>query len=178
MDADVLLGAGGIFVLRVVGNMITTLRLITIMRGQRFVSTFLAIFEALIFAVALGSVVSNLDNLWNLSAYCLGYAAGGYLGMLVEHQFIQRYVSVNIISPAQWHEIATAIRAAGFGATEIIGQGIRGDVGTVRVVVGHRDVGRVLKLVQSIDPDAFVTTDELRAISRGYFRVARPEQRG
>ena len=72
MDTDVLLTAGGIFLLRVVGNMITTFRLVLIVRGQKLPSTIMAALEALVFALALGSVVSNLGNVWNLTAYCVG----------------------------------------------------------------------------------------------------------
>jgi uncharacterized protein YebE (UPF0316 family) len=35
----------------------------------------------------------------------------------------------------------------------------------------------VLKIVREVDPQAFVMTDELRAISQGYFRrLIRPER--
>lgn len=176
MDLEVLAGAGGIFLLRVVGNMLTTLRMVTIVRGQKMVSTLIAVFEALIFALALGSVVTNLGNIWNLTAYCLGYAVGGYLGLMLEYRFIQRFVSINIISPQRAHAIAMAIREAGFGATEGWGQGAEGWVGSVTAVVGHREVNNVAKIVHKVDPDAFVMMEELRKISRGYFRFARPER--
>jgi uncharacterized protein YebE (UPF0316 family) len=176
LDVNVLLGAGGIFLLRVVGNMLTTIRMVMIIRGQKLPSFLLANAEALIFALALASVVTNLGNMWNLTAYCLGYAIGGYLGLELESRFIQRFVSVHIISPKLSHDIAVAIRQAGFGATEGWGQGADGWVGSVTVVVGHQEVKNVLKITQEIDQQAFVTMEELRKISRGYFRFARPER--
>lgn len=177
MESDVLLTAGGIFLLRIIGNMITTVRLVTIVRGQKITATVLAVLESLVFALALGGVVNNLNNLWNLGAYSVGYALGGYLGMLLEQRLVQRFVSVLIISPQRAHEVAVAIREAGFGATEGTGMGASGLVGSVTAVVSHRDVNKVARIAQQIDDQAFVTTDELRSISRGYFRVARPEQR-
>lgn len=177
MDVDVLLLAAGIFTLRVIGNMITTVRLVTIMRNQKPAALLLGVLESLVFALALGSVVSNLDNLWNLGAYCFGYAIGGYLGMILEQRLVRRFVSVLIISAAHGPDIAAAIREAGYGATETLGRGARGDVESVTVVVGHRDVSKVIHITHEIDEHAFVTMDELRSISRGYFRVARPEQR-
>ncbi len=170
MTSHVLIVAGGIFLLRLIGNMITTVRLVLIVRGQKLISTLLAAFEALIFAVALGSVVSNLDNLWNLAAYCLGYAVGGYLGLTLEQHLIQRFIAVQAISPRYAHEIAEALREAGYGATESWGLGGGGQVGTVTAVVGHRQVNEIVKLVHKIDDQAFVTFEELRGISRGYFR--------
>ncbi len=170
MDPDTLLTAGGIFLLRVVGNMLTTVRLVLIVRGQKLSSAGLAVIETLIFAIALGSVVSNLTNVWNLGAYSVGFAVGGYLGMTLEQRLIQRFVSVHVISPRYSHEIAIAIRQAGFGATETYGQGAEGQVGAVTAVVTHRDVDAVVGVVKTVDPKAFVMLEELRGISQGYFR--------
>ncbi len=176
MNPDIIAEAGAIFLLRVLGNMITTVRLITLIRGMKIAATVLAVFEALVFALAIGSVVSNLMDVWNMAAYCLGYAVGGYLGMLLEGRIVHHFVSVRIISPQLWHEIANAIRDAGFGATESVGFGGSGEVGWITSVVSGRDVTDVIRIARGVDPSAFVTTDELRGISRGYFRMARPEQ--
>lgn len=170
MDADALLLATGIFFLRVVGNMITTLRLVLLVRGQKLSSTILSAFEALIFALALGSVVTNLENVLNLAAYCLGFAVGGYLGLSFEQRFIQRFVSVQIISDKHGEEIAQSLRRAGYGATETVGKGALGQVSMVTCVVGHQQVRDAVKIVQRVDPDVFVMLDELRGASHGYFR--------
>ncbi|MBN1680290.1 MAG: DUF2179 domain-containing protein [Anaerolineae bacterium] len=173
MELEALLVAGGIFALRVIGNMMTTLRLVLIVRGQKLLSTVLAAFEALIFALVLGSVVTNLDNVLNLAAYCLGFAVGGYLGLVLEQHLIQRFISVTIISAVLSHDVAVAVREAGFGATEGWGEGAHGRVGSVTAVVGHQEIKQIVKIAQAVDPDAFVTMEELRSISRGYFRFAR-----
>jgi uncharacterized protein YebE (UPF0316 family) len=174
---EVLTLAVGIFVLRVVGNMLTTLRTVMLVRGQKVRSSILAVFESLVFAVALGSVVSNLGNIANLTAYVTGYAVGGYLGLVVEDRLIQKYVAVHIISPRCSHDIAQAIRDAGYGATENWGMGASGEVGSVTSVVVHMQVKAISTIVQNIDRDAFIMMEELRGISRGYFRRQfRPER--
>jgi uncharacterized protein YebE (UPF0316 family) len=174
---EVLMLAAGIFVLRVVGNMLTTLRTVMLVRGQKIRSSILAVFESLVFAVALGSVVSNLGNVANLTAYVTGYAVGGYLGLVVEDRLIQKYVAVHIISPRCAHDIAQAIRDAGYGATENWGMGASGEVGSVTSVVVHMQVKAISTIVQNVDCDAFIMMEELRGISRGYFRrQIRPER--
>lgn len=177
MDYDVLIAAGGIFLLRVIGNMVTTLRTVMLVRGQKIQSSLLAILESLIFAIALGSVVSNLQNLANLAAYVLGYAVGGYLGLVVEERLVQKYIAVQAVSPHHAHDIALAVREAGYGATESWGMGGGGQVGSVTAVVGHHQVKQEVKIVQAADPGAFVMLEELRGISQGYFRrLLRPER--
>ncbi len=176
MDFDTVLIAGGIFALRVVGNMMTTIRMVMIVRGMKLATSIFAMIEALLFAIALGSVVSNLNDLPNLIAYCSGFAVGGYLGLSLEQRLIQRFVAIQIISPDKAHQIAVAIREAGYGATETWGQGAEGQVGTVTTVVGHQQVKHVVKVMKQIDPDALTMLEELRSVSRGYIRLARHER--
>lgn len=173
LDAQILLGALGIFLLRIIGVSVSTVRVLITVQGRRFVSSVLGFFEALVFAVALGSVVSQLDNLWNLMAYCLGFAVGTYVGMWIEQKFIVNYVTINVISAHQAHEIAAYVRKAGFGATEAWGQGAEGIVGSVRIVVQRRDVQRVVNCVNEIDADAFVTMDETRSVRHGWLPSGR-----
>ena len=88
-----------------------------------------------------------------------------------------RFVSVRIISQKFAHDIAVAVREAGYGATEGSGKGGAGEVGSVTVVVRHRQVNDVVRVAHRIDPNAFVTMEELRGIARGHFRrLARPER--
>ena len=170
MDLDALALAGSIFILRVVGNMIITVRLVMLLRGRRLITAVLAALESLIFALALGSVVQNLDNILNLTAYCIGFAVGGYLGIELERRLVKRYVAVRVISPQNAHTIAEAVRESGFGATESWGQGATGLVGSVTIVIEHKEMRDVIKTISRVDEDAFITIEELRGISHGYFR--------
>lgn len=173
LDTTILLGALAIFALRVVAVTISTVRMLILVQGRRFLSTVMGFFESLLFAVALGGVVTQLDNVWNLMAYSLGFATGTYLGMVLEARVVTNFLTVNIISPKHAHKIAEAIRAAGFGATEMIGVGADGMVGSVRAVVRRSESRQVLDVVNRIDGDAFVTLDETRAIRHGWLRAGR-----
>lgn len=176
LDIQILLGALGIFSLRLIGVSISTVRMLILVQGRRMLSSVLGFFESLVFALAIGSVVTQLDNIWNLFAYCGGFAVGTYLGMIVESHFIENFVTVNIVSPHASRTVAEAVRGAGFGATETWGQGADGLVGSIRVVCRRRDFKTILKVVQSVDADAFVTLDETRAVRHGWLRAQRPMQ--
>jgi uncharacterized protein YebE (UPF0316 family) len=170
-EGQVLLGALAIFGLRIFGIAISTVRMLIMVQGRRFWSSVLGFLEALVFAVAIGGVVNELDNFWNMLAYCGGFSVGTYLGMVLEDWVITSFVSVNIVSKEHAHAVAEAIRKAGFGATESWGQGAVGMVGLVRAVVNRRDVPRVVECVNAIDPQAFVTLDETRGVMRGFLRM-------
>ena len=44
------------------------------------------------------------------------------------------------------------------------------------IVIGHQQVNACAEVVQETDPKAFIMMEELRSISRGYIRLARPER--
>jgi len=136
-------------------------------RVHRAITFGMAFFEALAFALTISLVVAHLDNVWNLMAYSLGYAIGTIIGMWIEQRLAAGYSTINIVSVGKSLPIATAIRAAGFGATRSSGEGSSGTVGLVRVVARRRNIDRLVKLVLEVDPKAFVTTEDTRHISRG-----------
>jgi len=163
-----------IFFLRILGNAITTMRLVFLNRDQSLTVAVLGFFESLTFAVALGFVVTNLDSLLNLLMYCLGYAVGSHVGFWLERRLTLKYVVLNIISREGHEDVANAIREAGFGATTIMGHGAEGQVYVVESVVERHNLNKCMVAIQKADPDAFITTQNLSSTRKGFVPAVRP----
>jgi len=174
--AEILL-AIAIFVLRVLNYAIGTIRMVAIARGARVIAAFLAAFEALIFAVVIANIVSDLENIVNLVAYCLGASAGSWLGMELESRLIKGYVIVNVFASKMGHEIAVAMRDAGFGVTEIYGEGREGAVTTLRSVINKREAKQLTQMIDKLNPEAFVAIEETKAINHGWMGIGRGGRR-
>ncbi len=170
---NAILGALAIFVVRVLSITLSTVRILIMGRGQKLLVVVIAIFEALTFVLTFGQVAQDLSNIWNISAYCFGFATGTGVGMLIEERVVKGYATVNIVSMAKSLPVAQAIRTAGFGATHISGEGTSGTVGLVRVVVNRRDVARIVALATQVDQKAFVTVEETRHVSHGFLGFGR-----
>jgi uncharacterized protein YebE (UPF0316 family) len=171
MTIEGLLTAGLIFVLRVFNYAISTVRTITITRQQKLLASALAFVEALLFAVVIGNIVKDLDNFMNLMAYCLGAAAGGWVGMYIEGRYITSYLIVNVFGEKA-HQIALALRDRGYGVTETQGEGRSGQVTMLRSVVENRDMADALRTIRDVEQEAFIAVEEARAIQRGWMRSA------
>ncbi len=168
----ILLSAGFIFILRVVGITLSTVRTLVMMRGMKVSSCVIGFFEMLVYVIALGEVVSNLANAWNILGYCLGFSVGTYIGMCFEDRLALGFSTLRIISRYRGKAVATAIREAGYGATEDQATGQKGVVSMIMVVLRRKDISAVMKVVSESDPEAFVTIDETRAIRQGFIRLA------
>lgn len=162
-----------IFAVRVISITLSTWRFLIMGRANKLAVAGIAFFEALTFALTFGAVAQDLTNVWNLLAYCGGFAAGTFVGTTIEQKLAQGFASVHIVSMTKSLAIVEAIRAAGFGATRSPGEGGRGAVGLIFVVVRRRDIDQVLQIADEIDPKAFVTVDETRTVSRGFLGYGR-----
>lgn len=178
MTTEAILIALTIFVLRVVNNALGTVRIVLITRQQRFLAAALGFIESFIFVLTITSVVTDFSNVLNLVAYCGGFSVGSYLGMAIEARFITSFMTVNIVSQNRGHEIATALREAGYGVTETVGEGRDGQVTMLRSVVNNREVPRLLSVVREVEADAFCAVEQARHIQRGYVRASRPLSHG
>ncbi|HDN80382.1 MAG: hypothetical protein DRI61_15350 [Chloroflexi bacterium] len=163
-----LLGAFLILIARVVNVSLGTIRTLLSMRGHKGLSTLMGFFESLIFVIAIGYVLKDLNNVWNVGGYCIGFALGIWLGMILEEKMALGFVIVRIASRANGPRLAMALRDAGFGVTEETGQGLGGKVSLLTTVIKRRDISKVMSLVGSVDDSAFVTVEEARQVLRGY----------
>ncbi len=157
-----------IFGLRVIDVTLATLRMLLTMRGQRVVVPFIGFFEALIWVLAIGTAIQNLQSPWHVLGYAGGFAAGTVVGIWVEEKLAMGLATIRVISRAEGQEIAAALREEGFGVTEFDGYGRQGKVELLMTLVRRRQIGRVLTIAEALDDDAFISVDEPRTIRRGW----------
>ncbi len=168
--------AAWIFFLRVIGVSLSTVRVLVMLRGKKLASVVMGFFEVLVYVIAIGEVVNNLSNIWNILGYCLGFSAGTLVGMWLDDRTSSGFSTVRIISRYNGQRIAEVIRQAGFGATVEWGFGREGSVGMVLAIVHRKEVDEVCALADDIDPKAFVSIDETRAVRRGHMHLAQREK--
>ena len=170
---DTLLLAALLFGLRILNTAIGTVRLVVVTRQQRGLAAMLAFVEALLFAITISSIATNLTNLVMLFAYCGGFSVGNYVGMAIERRFITSFMTVNVITSDRGKEIAEALRAMGHAVTLTMGEGKDGEVMMLRSVVNNREVPKLLDVIRNTHSDAFVAVEEARAVHRGWIRAGR-----
>lgn len=160
-----------IFLLRVFDMSLDTLRVLFIIRGNRPWSWIFGFFQSLVWVIAISSVLNNMDNALNLLAYAGGFATGGVVGMWIEEKMAVGHGHMRIMSPNRGTAIAEAIRREGYAATELSGRGKDGTVSVINCSVRRRDIRKVRRQAEAIDPQAFVTVQEIRPLHRGFWRA-------
>ena len=86
-----------IFLMRVCDVSLTTFRTLMVVQGRRVQAAFIGFFEVILYIVALGKVVSSLDDPINLLFYALGFATGNYVGITIENKIALGNLGAQII---------------------------------------------------------------------------------
>jgi uncharacterized protein YebE (UPF0316 family) len=155
-----LLGALLIFCLRLVDVSIGAIRIVMIVRGERWIAGLLGFFESLTWVIAAGLVFSNLDSPVRMVAYAGGFGAGTILGSTLERKLKLGKVVLRVITPIDTPEVAPALRQAGFGVTVLNAEGKEGDVRLAFTMIPRRRANEALQIISRTNPQAFLTLED------------------
>jgi len=148
-----------------------TIRVLFVFRGKKTFAWILGFFQAALFVIAITSVISNLDNPFNIIAYAAGFATGNVIGMMIENKLAVGHTYLTIFSPLAGPKIADALREAGYAVTEVSGRGLNGMVSVLHVAAYRRKWEEINAIVLEMDPDAFITAADTRPMRKGFWRA-------
>jgi uncharacterized protein YebE (UPF0316 family) len=164
------LAAIPIFFLRMVDVSLYTVRLMMVVRGRKVLAWIFAFLQSFVFVTALRLVLSDLGDWAKYLGYAAGFATGILTGMWLEGRLAIGYTHLRVVSPRRGAELTERLREAGFAVTEIAGIGRDGAVDILNCSVLRKQTGQFVALVQQIDPDAFMTAEDVRKVDGGFWR--------
>ena len=158
-----------IFLARICDVTIGTMRIIMISKGKKLVAPVLGFFEILIWIIAIGKIMQNLNNPVCYVAYAGGFAIGNYVGMKVEEKLAIGLIVLRIITQEDASGLIKALRYMGFGITEIDAIGKDKKVHVIFSIMKRHDIPVIVEKINNFNPKAFYTIEDIRAINQGVF---------
>jgi uncharacterized protein YebE (UPF0316 family) len=166
---SIFLAALLIFGLRVTDVSIGTLRMLFVMRGMKWVAAGLGLVESAIFITAMSQVMRDMSPP-KMIGYAAGYAVGILVGITIEQWIAAGQVMIRVISKSHAELLRDTLRAEGFGVTAVRGEGREDQVLILFVVCKRRRTEPLLRIIRTIDKEAFVTIDSISLAIGGYMR--------
>ncbi|NLC63514.1 MAG: DUF2179 domain-containing protein [Thermoanaerobacterales bacterium] len=157
-----------IFLARVIDVSCATVRTLMIVKGNKLQAALIGFFEVIIYITALNQVIGTLDKPLNLIVYALGFAAGNYVGSFVEEKLALGLMTVQVVT--ENIGLSKHIRDNGFGVTVLEGRGKEGFRQLLIISLSRRDLPRLMKLIDELDKDVFVTVLDTKVSRGGYFK--------
>ena len=165
-----ILGLLLIFFARILDVSCNTVRILFLVKGQRFIAACIGFFEVMLYMLILSYLLGGGKSLTfvELIFYCGGFASGNYVGSWLEERLINTFILVEVVlDDNESSRLAiSAVRDMGLGATVINGMGRNGPKLVVEIFCRRNDV----KTVQNLFTDqGFVTISDVKRCSGGWF---------
>jgi len=161
-----------IFLARIVDVSIGTLRIIFVSKGFKGLAAVLGFFESLIWVLAISQVFQNLNNWVTYVGFAGGFAAGNYVGILIEERLAMGNQIIRVITRRDAEALDGYLREAGYAVTSMDAEGIEGQVKILFMVCKRRELAKVLGIVTCYNPNAFYTIEDVRFVRETYLAMA------
>jgi len=162
-----------IFLARVMDVSVGTLRLIFVSKGFKFYAPLLGFFEVIIWLLAIGQIMQHLDNVMCYIAYGLGFAAGNYVGIILDEKMSIGTVLIRVVPKMDTSELIRHLGERNYGVTAVDVEGLTGKTKMILSIIKRKDIHEFVELIHRFNPHAFYTIEDIKAVQEGYFRSKR-----
>ena len=158
-----------IFFARICDVTIGTLRIILVSKGHKNLAPVLGFVEVFIWIIAMGQIMGNLDNFVCYLFYAGGFAAGNYIGMLVEERIALGIVGLRVVTAKPADLLIQTLTDNGYGLTSMPANGTQGPVSVLFMTVSRKKLNELISLVNEFNSGAFYTVEDIRLVNQGVF---------
>jgi uncharacterized protein YebE (UPF0316 family) len=154
-----------VFLARVLDVSVGTLRIIFVAKGLKTLSALLGFFESLIWLLAVAQVMQNLNSWQTYIAFALGFAAGNYVGVMLEERIALGNLLIRVITRKEADELVRVLWDDGYGVTSVDAQGESGPVKVIFSVVKRKKLAEIIRTIKKYNPKAFYTIEDMRYVN-------------
>ena len=162
-----------IFLSRVGDVTVGTIRIIFVSKGKKYLAPLLGFFEVFIWILAISRIMQNLDNYVNYFAYAAGFAAGNYVGMLLEEKIAIGVMVVRVITQKPADLLIEKLIGMGCRVTSVDARGAKEDVHLIFSVIHRSELKTVIDVIKKFNPMAFYSVEDVRYVNEKAFPVRR-----
>ncbi len=144
-----------------------TLRHVFISKGYRKIVPIVGFFEVLIWILVVVQIMKNLNNVACYLAWASGFAAGTYVGLLIEERLALGRQVIRIITNQNCDALIAALKEGNHGVTIVDAQGAVGPVKMIFTIIERVDVREVVSIIATYNPTAFYSIEEIKDTRQG-----------
>lgn len=153
---------------------IQSLKTCMMVKGQRLKAAGLGFIECVIWGLVISTIIGTLgDNLFLLLFYCIGYAAGLFIGSTIEGKIALGTSNLELIANDESTEkITEYLRSREKGYTVFAGHGSKDKMNMIFIVLPRKEMPRLLKDIRKVcDNKVFIVASDVSKYAGGYGMV-------
>jgi uncharacterized protein YebE (UPF0316 family) len=151
-----------IFLARIADVSLGTIRIIFVSKGLKYTAPILGFFEVLIWLVAIQQIIANLTNVYYYLAYAGGFAAGTFVGIILEEKISIGKVIIRIVTGEDSKKLLKAMDKEKYTVTTIGATGHDGKVNLILSVTNRKDIPNIIKIIKKYNPNAVYTVEDIK----------------
>ncbi|MDD2619860.1 MAG: DUF5698 domain-containing protein [Syntrophomonadaceae bacterium] len=159
-----------IFLARIIDVSLGTVRMILVIKGNKYPAAIIGFFEILVYTIALGMVVGSLQEPLRLIVFCSGFALGILVGSVIEEKLSIGYRGIQVIIDLKNGYIVEELRNEGFPVTCWEASGRLGPKLVLSMVVTRSNASKLAARILEKDSEAFLLFLEPKQFSGGYIK--------
>lgn len=152
-----------IFFAKLIEISLSSIRLIFVVKQERFKAAIIAFIECLIWAFVVSGIIDGLtENMLWLVSYCLGFASGVYAGTVIENKLAIGNRSIQFIASIKDKDnILNKLSELGHGYTILNASGSKEEKVIILTIVKRKDLQKIITDIEKlcVDPVFSVTSD-------------------
>lgn len=153
-----------IFFARVCDVSLGTIRIIFVSKGIKYIAPIIGFFEILIWLLAIGQIMQNINNAYYFIFYAAGFASGNFIGILIDEKLSIGTVGIRVISNKDVSDMIDALRQENFSITSTDAQGDNGPVKIIYSIIKRKNADVFIELIKKYDCQAFYSIHDIRHI--------------
>ena len=159
---------------KIVEISIQSLKTCMMVKGERLKAAGLGFIECVIWGLVISTIIGTLgDNIWLLLFYCIGYAAGLFIGSSIENKIALGTSNLELIANDESTALITEyLKSKDRGFTVFEGRGSKDKMNMIFIVIPRREMAPMLKEIRKIcNNKVFVVASEVSKHAGGYGMV-------
>jgi uncharacterized protein YebE (UPF0316 family) len=151
-----------IFASRATDVSLGTLRSVLANKGMKKMVPFIGFFEVLLWLFAISTVMKNLSNFMCYLGWAGGYSTGIYIGLTIEERLAIGTQVIRVFTQQDIGKLIESLVEKNYSYTVLDGEGKKGAVKLIFIVVKRKDVKFVTAIIHQFSPQAFYSIEDIK----------------
>ena len=158
-----------IFFGRIIDVSLGTLRIIFVSKGEKDKAPLIGFIEVFIWVVVISQILSRANDMVAYLSYAAGYAAGNYVGLILENRIAYGVILCRIYTQKNGFELIKTLNKLNIGATMTHGKGSTNEVDIIETVVDRKEMKSLELAINNFDSNSFYVVEDVRTKKNGIF---------
>lgn len=158
-----------IFLARVFDQSLGILRIIFATKGFTLPAFIFGFFESFVWLLAIGQIMSQIDNLFYYFVFAAGFATGNVMGIRMERRLSIGYVMARVVFQKDSEVSVARLKEKGYRLTLVDAMGMEHPVKMMFSTLKRSQVSDFVNTLKENNPNAFFTIEDVRQVKEGYF---------